>query len=72
MNIFGAGFFNVDGSIRHSGPTHPPTGVPTATLEKIGHVFSNVPDEISVHGGTCNTYCIHVYIIDMPNTVHCI
>lgn len=47
------GFFNEDGSIRHSGPTHSPTGVPTATLEKIGHVFSNVPEDISVHAGTC-------------------
>ena len=49
-----AGFFDVDGSIRHSGPTHPPTGVPTATLNKIGDVFSNVPDEISVHGGNAD------------------
>lgn len=55
-NIFDAGFFNVDGSIRHSGPAHSPTGVPIATLEKIGHIFSNVPDEISVHGGKAAWY----------------
>ena len=51
MHIYIAGFFNEDGSIIHSGPTHPSTGIPRDTLEKIGTVFSNVPDEISVHGG---------------------
>ena len=60
-----AGFFHDDGSIRHSGPTHSPTGVSRDTLEKIGHVFSNVPEELSVHSGEYVLVCTYVWKISL-------
>ena len=57
------GFFNEDGSIRHSGNTHAPTGIPRDTLEKIGHVFSNVPEEVKVHSGkSLTSVCVYKHI----------
>ena len=56
-----SGFFNEDGSIRHTGHTHTPTGIPMGTLEKIGHVFSNVPEEVKVHGGMVVYTCAIVH-----------